>query len=223
MRKFFVVAMMLSLSAYGLADTVVFDQIGANNSFTNGLFEYASQDFESSFDAYDINTIDNFTVTAPTPITQVEAVIGFWNGGSVATPTGWRVEFYNTAAAAGANLTGNAAHFQIAGNLSPAAFGTDGLGGTTYKVTIPVTGVTLPAGSYYVGVMGVMPFTGGGQVGIMNSTLGDGGNAYQANPGGGFGSGTYFQPGGVNAAYRVWTPEPTSLVLLALAGLIRRR
>jgi len=222
MRKFCVVAIMLSLSAYGLADTVVMDQIGPNNSYTNGQYEYASQEFEAAYVAYNINVIDDITVTAATPISQVEAVIGFWNGGTIGALTGWRVEFYTSLAAAGGNLIGNAGHYQVSGNLNPPAFGTDGGGNTTYKVTIPVSGITLAPGTYYVGVMGQMPFSGGGQVGVMASTYGGGSNAYQANPGNGFGSGTYFSVG-INAAYRVWTPEPASLILLALAALIRRR
>ncbi len=223
MRKLVIVAMMLSLSAYGLADTIVMDQIGANNSYTNGLFEYASQQFESAYQAYNINAIDNFTVGSTWPLTYLSAVFGFWNGGSLAALQGYRVEVYTSPQAAGTNLTGNAGHYQVSGNLSPAVWGSDGNGGTTYKVNIPISGITLAPGTYYLGVMGIMNFSGGGQFGIMNTTLGDGANAYQANPGNGFGSGTFFQPG-FSAAYAIWTPEPTALALLfSLAALIRQR
>ncbi len=224
MRILYALAAALALAACGTADDYMFDHIGYNNSYTNGFNDYASQQFESAYVAYNINAIDNFTLTSQMSFAGIEAVFGFWNGGTLGAIQGYRVEFYTSPQAAGANLVGNAGHYQVSGNLNPVAWGTDGLGGTTYLVNIPLweSGITLAPGTYYVGVMAIMNFNGGGQFGITGSSLGDGNNAYQANPGNGFGSGTFFQPG-FSAAYRLWIPEPASLALLSLATLIRRR
>ncbi len=224
MKTLVIAAGACALATLSLADDVVLDQIGADNSYTNGLYGYASQEFASYLSDYDINVLDNFTVSAldAGAITEVEAVFMFWSGGYLNAVRGWRVEIYSSPAAAGANLVGDIGHVQVDGTLNPVVWGTNALGSATYKVTIPVNGITLGPGSYYLGVMGIMFHSGAGQMGIMNSTLGDL-NAYQANPGQGFGSGTYWSIA-ANAAYRLkMVPEPAGVLAIALVGLIRRR
>jgi len=225
MRKFAVVAVLGALAAMASGE-ILLDQIGANTSATDNQNVYASQEFEAAYATYNIAVIDDFVVPAGgRQLTNVEAVIGWWNA-SVFNPaaiTGWRVEVYSSAASAGGNLIGNSFHYVATpAGATYVNWGTSSLGQQNYKVSIPVN-ASLPAGTYYVGVMPMNPFATNGQTGIAGSTLGGGANAYQACPTGAFGSGTLWNIA-VNGAYRVEAiPEPASLILLALAGLIRRR
>lgn len=231
MRKLLTVAVMLSLAGLATAD-IIFDQIGPNPNAVTGKNVFASQDFEASFNQYDIGVLDNFTVQAPGyKLTDVEAVIGFWNGtANFANITGYRFEVYNSTAAAAANLTGNVATATVAtySNLVQPWGAAPNRQGKVLLNLVPAN-ITLPAGNYYMAVIPQMTFSGIGQCGISGSTMGDL-NASQANPGGGFAFPGNWQPisPADNAAYRlsgVAIPEPTSLALLALGSLvlIRRR
>lgn len=214
----------LALVAGANADVVVFDQIGAGTAATDGKPGYASQDFEASFDAFDIVAIDDFTTTGGT-VSRVEGVMGFFNSvtNNYANVTNWRVEFYTSTAAAGANLVGNAGHQVVAPAGVTITTGYTSSLGNSALVSIPVN-IALPAGTYWVGIIPVMNFgTGGdpGQIGVSGSTLGDVAAA-QANPGAGFGFTT--QATQDNFAYRVsMVPAPGSLALLGLGGLAAAR
>jgi hypothetical protein len=227
-------AALLAMAAGASADVVVFDQIGVDPSATSGGAVYASQDFPD-LPTFNIAAVDDFTTTGGT-ISTVEAVLGFFNTGapSFGNVTGYNVQFYTSLAAAAANQAGDAGSVTVAPGLvtitQPWGPTADGRG----LVSIPVSGITLGAGTFWVAVQPIMGFATGGQIGPVNSTIGDL-NAYQANPGGGFGfpgnmaqiDGDQITPGiqGVNLAYRVSmvVPAPGSLALLGLGGLAAAR
>jgi hypothetical protein len=224
------------VAAAGASAQVVMDQIGPDPTATTGLATYASQQFEPANTNFNIAALDDFNLAAAGTVQRVEAVLGFFNGGSLPAITGYRVEFYSSVAAAAANLTGD----QGSVTLAPGAvtvtpnFGVN-IGQTpNILVSIPVAGVNLTAGTHWVSVIPIMNFTGGGQVGVSRSMLGASLNAHQANPGGGFAfPGNFSQidgdaatPGvqGINLAYRVtMVPAPGSLALLGLGGLVATR
>lgn len=231
MKKFLALSMIAVLGA--VANAAVMDQIGPNAAATNWSNAASSQDFESAFDAFDCVVIDDFKLGSATNISSVEAVIGGFNGTTQASfkqVSNWHVNFYTSTGAAVANMyVGDAGSFNVAGGS--ASFDdswANGLPGT--KVTLPVS-VTLGAGTYYVGVAPVFPFTGGGQMGIAESNWSGntpgGLNAHQINSGGGFGQGPDVNIG-VDAAYRVngqAVPEPATMAILGLgiAAMVRRR
>ena len=226
MKNLYKVSALMCVASVAAVSHAQIDQI-TGQTFGNS---YASQDFEPANNAFDINAIDDFSIGTGINITRMEAMVGTWNGfTSFANVTAWRVEVYSSIAAGAANLTGDV------GSQTVAAGSTTMPGGTTGLVSIPVNINISGPGTYYVGVMAVLPFTGGGQIGIQDSTGGNpgGANAWQINPGGGFGFGTSQIIGGVtgpsqNLAYRMTStavPEPASMAILGLgvAALIRRR
>lgn len=216
------------------AQLTLLDQIGPDPSFTalpatGNLF--ASQDFQAAFDAFDIITVDDFTVAQDVFLTDVEAVLGFFNTatGSFNNVLAYRVEVYSGPAAAAADLVGDVGTAVVpavaAGVTQPwGVIGTQNRG--LVSLDIEAFSIFLTPGTYLLGVLPIMDFTtANGQVGVSESTIGAL-NAAQANPGTGF----PFQYQAIapanNAAYRISaTPEPASLGLLALGalGLLRRR
>ena len=87
-----------------------------------------------------------------------------------------------------------------------------------------MSGVSLDAGTYWIGITPANAYGTNGQTGVHQSTLGNGGGA-QANPAGAFGFGPY-QMTGVNYAYRLEgsaIPAPGAIALLGLAGIASRR
>lgn len=228
MRKLALVLMLTAVSAVS-AQVTLLDQIGTPTNYLGNV--YASQEFEAGFAGYNISTIDNFTVPAggALQLNTVEAIIGFWNGtASFTNIQNYRVEIYSSIQAAAANLTGNVAHYVAATYQSivrPWGAGTFGEG----KITLNVLpgNIVLNPGTYYIGVVPRMDFTGIGQVGVGATNLGDN-NAWQANPGGAFGfpgNNQQISPA-TNAGYKITAvPEPASLALVALGALVlvRRR
>jgi hypothetical protein len=219
-------ALLLAMTAGASADVVIFDQIGAGTAATNGQNVAASQDFPD-FPTFNIAAIDDFTHPGG-QITRVEAVMGFFNStaSSFANVTNWRVEFYTSVASAGANLTGNAGSTTVAPGAVTITGGYTSGGTNSSLVSIPVN-VNLAAGTYWVGIMPVMSFGTGGQLGVAASTIAaqTASSGAQANPAGGFGFGPT-QNTNVNYAYRVSIiPAPSSMALLGLGGLAvaRRR
>ena len=233
MRNKFLVLGATSLLGSLASAQVVLDQLPTSSSNTSNAI--ASQDFSAggSFPNHDIGVVDNFSVSASeTNITLVEAYMQGWGGFDLASEwslvTSFRVEFYTSLAAASSNLTGDAGSATIAnGATTITNLGWDA---TSSHITIPVNVVLPGAGTYWVGVIGVLDEgTDIKQVGVKDNTVVTGGaNANAVNPDGGWGL-----PGNVidlqmDAAYRVTAtpvPEPASMIALGLgaAAIAARR
>jgi hypothetical protein len=214
---------------------IIFDQIPVNEADQDEL--YNTQDYETSNNAFDIVTIDDFNASNPNllSITRVEALLGGFSGFidpiQWSAVTGFRVEIYSSAAAALASLTGDVASALIpAGSATLTDLGWASYGGTARLVSMNVN-MTLPGtGTYWVGVRGVLDATASfRQIGVANNLVVNGGdNATMVNPGGGFGipGNSGFPPVPGNAAYRLHAvPEPGSMIALGLgaAALLARR
>jgi hypothetical protein len=233
-KKLFIIAFATAICGAAHADLVIMDQI-SGNTFQSGS---ASQDFESSFNAYDVAVIDNFsTVLGGENLTSV-TMFGQVYGGTVGVRswnnvTAYRVEIYSSSAAATSSLTGDVASQTVAAG---AAARTD-INAQVALVRIPVSIALMANQSYWLGVIPVMNFSGGnGQVAVNVTSTGTGNpsdkDARQANPGGGFGiAGNNAQirlstGAPVDAGYAVTAvPEPGTIAALGLgaAALLRRR
>lgn len=201
---------------------VLWDQLSTAIAPGNG---FAAQQFEPAFGgAYDTVSMDDFTLSAPSTIQSVDFPMFYYNGAGPTTT--WRIEIYSSPAAAlasGIGLAGDVAHVTgLAGGQAAAI--------APAFITLPVN-IPLAAGTYWIGIIGVMNFTPNGQVAVMGESNIQGAQGVQVNPGGGFGL-----PGNVGPMVNGTTPEdmifrlngvpgPSSLALLGLGGLaaFRRR
>ena len=213
----------LALTTFASAD-VIMDQIGASDgSGTEGGSISASQDFDA-YAVYDIIAIDDFTIDTAMNLSTASMVLGGWNGyAGTDGIMGYTVSIFSSLDAAGANIFGDIASiYLIAGSQGISIDGDwAGLGDL---VTFDMAGVTLEAGSYWIGVTPFNAYGDNGQTGTYQSNIGDSSGA-QANPAGAFGFGPY-QMTGVNYAYRLEgtaVPAPGVLALLGLAGFAGRR
>ena len=174
-----------------------YDQIGAANGGDLAGNITASQIFEAANSAYDIATLDNFTLDAETTIVSIEAVIDGWNGyADINAITNYTISVYSSVDAAGSDLVGDVFSIDIVTPIFPTWSGPGDL--VNFEIN-----VLLPAGQYYFAIIPWNDFGVNGQTGIATSNLGDG-TYYQANPNGGFGFGPW-QEGTGNAAYRLTT------------------
>jgi len=213
----------IALSAPASAQAV-WDQIPPNDAGTT----IVSQDFESSFDAYDSSIIDDFTLGGSTQLTSLDALLQGFNGGEshVGDISNFTVNIYSSVAKAASGLAGDVFSGAVPSNGVTI---TDPFGTNTRMVHVPFS-ATLPAGQYYVGLLNRLDFSSGGEVGVL--TWGNG-NATLANPGGGFGLGTSMSTmsigGGGNASYRLngaAVPEPATWAMMVagvgvLGGMLR--
>ncbi len=192
-------AILLSSMLQQASAAFLMSQIGPDASFTNGQGIAASQRFEAGVTAFDVNSIDDFTLTQRANLSTFSGVFAGFNGfgsGNYANVQNWRVDIYSSAAAAGASLTGDVASLTFApGAVTITPFGTNGAGAL---VTTDLTGTSLLPGTYWIGLTPRVDFGTNGQTGAVNSTFGgfpSNSNSLQANPGGGFGFGaTGFKP-----------------------------
>ncbi len=208
------------------ASVVLMDQMGTTNQ------TYASQQFEAAYEAYDINAIDDFTTTGAMTVTKVTATMDGWNNFSEASWQhlgGFRVEIYTSVNAGAANLVGDAGSQTVA--LADATITTLQAGATASTVELPVSIALSQAGTYWIGVMGILDYGTDGQIGVcdnLGSATPGGLNAYQVNPGQALLAGSQLIGGGTNLQYKVEAeavPEPATLSVLGLGALalIRRR
>ncbi|MCH7903427.1 MAG: PEP-CTERM sorting domain-containing protein [Armatimonadetes bacterium] len=233
-NRFLGIGAVLALGSFAGADVVLDHITGAVQADWSEI--YASQDFEAAWDEFDVNYIEDFTVTeTQTNILQVDAIMGGYSGFLNAFFTngrvrGYRVEFYSSVATAAASLTGDVGSQTVlpgSVTVGPPL----GWRFAESEVRIPVN-VFLPgAGTYWVGVMGILDYDPGGQIAVVawnSGTFAGGNNSVQVNPNGGFnfGGGTNFVDRHRDAAYRITgVPEPASMVALAMgaAALVAHR
>jgi len=171
----------------------------------------AAQDFETAYDAYDIWVVSDFT-TSEDYYCETVSALGFTNGG--VDGVGANFHIYDGLPWAGGSIVMSASggyDTLFSAGLIGADFGHQ----------------LLPAGSYYMVFQSVREFGTSGQSYIYQTSLGNN-NDYQWNPGAGFGFSTTpildadSNPIDVNWQLVV-TPEPSSLLLIAVALLLRRR
>jgi len=233
-NKLFLTAAFAAVASVSQA-VLVLNQVPAVQTEMDSLF--ASQDFEVGLNAFDCITIEDFTVTSSqTLVTQVRAMMGGFGGftspAQWANVTGFHLNFYTSVAAGASNLTGNAGSLLVSvGSAVITDPGFTTFNGTVRLVTLNVNMVLPGAGTYWVGVNGIMDATGSSnQIGVGNNNVTSGGNnSALVNPGGGFGEPNNTHQWFDDSAYSVnatAVPEPGSMIALGLgvtALLARRR
>ncbi|HEX3818383.1 MAG TPA: hypothetical protein VHW03_08840 [Chthoniobacterales bacterium] len=101
---------------------VIMDQIGSDPTVFNGAVADSSQQFEASFNTYDVAVIDDFNAAAG--MLNINNVQALFQGGNVgfvsfANAQGYYVQVYSSIAAAAANETGDIASTFVSGAMSP--------------------------------------------------------------------------------------------------------
>ncbi|MBM4007783.1 MAG: hypothetical protein FJ292_09550 [Planctomycetes bacterium] len=214
-------------AAAGFARTshagVLWDQIGATGSDLpttgpEGYYRYGSQVF-SGQPQYDLIALDDFTLAGESRIDRFEAVIqGYGNWSGTGNIQGLVARVFASPQQAAAGWSNAVATVQLAAPSAYTAFGTGLLCGFDVDIT-------LGAGRWYIGLQAIMPGSAG-QVGVVISNLGAPAQAFQANPGGGFGVPGNLIERPVNLAYRLSgsaVPGPGACVMLAVAASLMGR
>lgn len=196
----------------GSSADILMDQIGLNDGLDTGVDLLACQYFESLYSAYDIAVLDDFDGAGET-IVMIEAVVDGWNGFyDLAAVTGYHLNLYTDPSAGAANLTGDIADQFIDAdeavvNLAWEGYGWD-LGFNCQMLAA--------TGTNWIAVIPVNEFASNGQTAIIDSYIGNGTNAWQVNPGGGFGIPGNMEDAGLEVAYRVHSGEPIDPCALPL-------
>lgn len=212
-----------ALAAFASADTIL-DHIGdMDGSAMDGSIS-GTQDFDAYAD-YDIVAMESFTIDTAMNLSSASMVLGGWNG--YAGPggiTSYTVSIFSSLDAAGTSIYGDIAAISLANDFAPGVTYDADWAGQGDLVHFDMSGVSLDAGTYWIGITPANGFAANGQTGVLTSTIGNGGGA-QANPAGAFGFGPY-QMTGANYAYRLEgsaIPAPGAIALLGLAGIASRR
>lgn len=228
MRKLLLTALLATTSVAPAHAEILLDQL-TGVAFTNSTV-FNSQDFESTFNIYDVAVVDDFTIGADYTLTNIAAALGGYNGyNGTAGIAGYQVNIYSAPSAAGASIIGDIASLSLLpGEVTVTPSG-------VYDLVSADINIALTAGTYYFSLVAINNFASNGQVGIVTD-LDTASNGFQANPGGGFGAGTTFafNPTGT-AGYRITgdltgsvVPEPASWAMMIggfglVGGALRRR
>jgi MYXO-CTERM domain-containing protein len=213
-----------ALGTFASAD-VIMDQIGSmDGGNTVGGTVSASQDFDA-YGAYDVVSIDDFTIGSAMNLTSASMVLGGWNGFTGHEGIeGYTVSIFSSVEAAGNSIYGDIASIYLINGVDPGISYSPMWGGEySWLVSFDMSGVSLSAGTYWIGVTPSNAYGDNGQTGVYQSDIGDS-SGWQGNPSGAFGFIT--QATGANYAYSLegsGVPAPGALALLGLAGLASRR
>jgi hypothetical protein len=188
----------MGLSGFAFGE-VLLDQIGPDDGSGIGTGITGCQNFEATYDVYDIGTLDNFAGNGET-ISMVEMVLNGWNGFvDPSSVTGYTANLHSDPSVAAVDLMGD-----IGSSSADAADATVSgtWAGAGWAVSMP-SSMTAAVGTNWVSMIPTNEFATGGQTGVADSNLGDGTLGWQANPGGGFGMPGNMQEMAGEAAYRV--------------------
>ena len=154
------------------ASPVLYDQT-ANDS-GNGI---VSQNFESTFDAYDAQGADDFVVPAGKTwkVTEVDVAGAYFNGAGPSVSE--NVTFYT-------DKKGKPG--KVVATFSNVAGADNGTG--SFSIKLPKS-VKLKSGTYWVSVQSNMDFSSGGEWAWENQTTNENSPGVWVNPGDGFGTG----------------------------------
>ena len=216
-----------ALGTFASAGMYIMDQIGSmDGGNIDGSNIAASQDFDS-FGAYDIVAIDDFTIDSAMNLTSASMVLGGWNGfASTDFIEGYTVSIFSSVAAAGNSIYGDIASIYLINGVDPGISYSPNwsTGEENWLVSFDMSGVSLDAGTYWMGITPFNVYGDNGQTGVYSSDIGDS-SGWQGNPTGAFGFGPT-QATGVNYAYSLegtGVPAPGALALLGLACVASRR
>ncbi len=162
---------------------------------------YADQDFEASFDAYDIYDADDFANDSDWTIESIFVPGGLWNCTTctltLANSLHWQIYADNGGVPAGDPVGGGAFWSLSLAPSDPQVTITPGVGGFPSDVMLNLTTpISLPMGNWWFVFYPQMDFSVGGQYGRQTSDTAFLLQAVVENPGGGFG----FPP--------TWSPAP---------------
>jgi hypothetical protein len=197
MKNFTTCICIMGLSGVATAD-IMWDQIGEMDGSSVNAGLMACQDFEADYDIYDIVAADNFTGDG-SAIEGIEMVVGGYNGFvDPSSITGYTVNLYSSADAAGASLTGDIDSNYI--DAADVTLDADWMG-ANFLISMSA-GVTSAAGEQLLGIIPANEVATGGQTACDSSFLGDDISGIQANPAEGFGFGPW-QAADAEFAYRI--------------------
>ena len=197
-----VLTTLLGASSTSFGQVVLMDQIGADDgSSINAGYMWSSQIFEAAYSVYDVAAIDDFEFNGAQQVTSMSMVLVGWSGYvGLDGIQGLSANLYFSPEDAGVSLIGYA-NADVMGSPT----GDPNWAGPDELVHVDVE-LSASLGTVYVALIPINEYGTNGQTGCGVSTLGDG-NAWQANPDGGFGFGP-LQSIPDNLAYRVMGSGP---------------
>ncbi len=145
-----------------------------------------AQIFEPAFSSSNGMMVDDFTLASTATLTRIDAAFtSNFSGAALASISGFRISIFTSIAAvvaSGSALQGDVTTVMVpTGSVISAPFNAYNTLSVVY--TIPVN-ISLPAGTYFVGIAPILNFSPNGYQSFMLQHFGTGGNnAYEILPG----------------------------------------
>jgi len=192
---------------------VIIDSIGPMDGSGVGDTVTSNQYFEPKYASFDIALLENISVQSPTVIGTIEIVLDGWDAFiDPSSITAYQANIYSDSEEAALSLVGDVATQII--DVADVSLSAEWYG-NGFLLAVP-TQLSIDTGTYWYSVIPTNEFETFGQVGLAETSLGDGINSMQANPGEGFGFGPLRELG-YEIAFRVHDNvivDPCSLPLL---------